>query len=84
VTGRKLDESARRLYLQGVGHMKANLHRPLWGVAKTLTVRRRGRYLEVTVFCSQVPKSELPPTGKSVGLGLGVLAVTSDGVLRRN
>jgi putative transposase len=85
-TGWKLDEPARRLYLQGVGHVKANLHRPLRGVAKTITVRRRGRHLEVTVFCSEVPKHELPPTGRSVGidLGVGVLAATSDGVLHRN
>ena len=86
VTGWKLDESARRLYLQGVGHVKLNLHRPLGGVAKTLTVRRRARHLEVTVFCSKVPKNELPPTGRSVGidLGVGVLAATSDGVLHPN
>ena len=86
MTGWRLDESARRLYLQGVGHVKLNLHRPLSGVAKTLTVRRRGRHLEVTVFCSKVPKSELPPAGRSVGidLGVGVLAATSDGVLHPN
>ena len=86
VTGWKLDESARRLYLQGVGHVKLNLHRPLSGVAKTLTVRRRARHLEVTVFCSKVPKNELPATGRSVGidLGVGVLAATSDGVLYPN
>ena len=86
VTGWKLDESARRLYLQGVGHVKLNLHRPLRGVAKTLTVRRRARHLEVTVFCSKVPKNELPATGRSVGidLGVGVLAATSDGVLHPN
>jgi hypothetical protein len=52
VRGWKLDESARRLYLQGVGHVKLNLHRRLCGVPKTLTIRRRGRHLEVTVFCS--------------------------------
>jgi putative transposase len=86
VTGWKLDDSAHRLYLQGVGHVKANLHRPLRGVAKTLTVRRRRRHLEVTVFCSGVPKNEWPETGRSVGidLGVGVLAATSDGVLRVN
>ena len=86
VTGWRLDESARRLYLQGVGHVKLNLHRPLRGVAKTLTVRRRARHLEGTVFCSKVPKSELPPAGRSVGidLGVGVLAATSDGGLHPN
>jgi putative transposase len=86
ITGWKLDETARRLYLLGVGHVKLNLHRPPRGVAKTLTVRRRRRHLEVTVFCSGVPKNELPETGRSVGidLGVGVLAATSDGVLHAN
>jgi putative transposase len=38
------------------------------------------------VFCSKVPKNEWPETGRSVGidLGVGVLAATSDGVLRVN
>jgi putative transposase len=55
-------------------------------VGKTLTGRRRGRHLEVTVFCSEVAKNELQKTGRSVGidLGVGVLAATSDGVLRSN
>jgi putative transposase len=86
VTGWKLDLSARRLYVQGVGHLKANLHRPLRGQRKTLTLRRRGRHIEVTVFCSKVPRNELSPTGKVIGidLGVGVIAATSEGTLHEN
>jgi putative transposase len=86
VTGWKLDQSGRRLFLLGVGNLKIDLYRPIRGVPKTLTVRRRGRQLEATVFCAQVPKNELPSTGKAVGidLGVGVLAATSDGVLHGN
>jgi putative transposase len=86
VSGWKLTESSRRLYLQGVGHVKANLHTPLRGTPKTLVVRRRGRHLEATVFCSGVPKTELAPTGNSIGidLGVGVLVATSEGTLHPN
>ena len=84
--GWKLDVKARRLYVQGVGHVKIKLHRPPRGVPKTLTVARRGRHVEATIFCAEVPKNELPPTGRAVGidLGVGVLAATSDGVLHEN
>jgi putative transposase len=86
VSGWKLEESSHRLYLQGIGHVKANLHRPLRGSPKTLTVRRRGRHLEATLFCADVAKAELAPTGKSIGidLGVGVLAATSEGTLHPN
>jgi len=86
VSGWKLEESSHRLYVQGIGHLKANLHRPLRGTPKTLTVRRRGRHLEATVFCADVPKTEHAPTGKSIGidLGVGVLVATSEGIFHPN
>ncbi len=86
VSGWRLDEKARCLYVQGVGHVKTNCHRPLRGTPKTLTVARRGRQLEATVFCSDVPADELPPTGRAIGIDLGVrvLAATSDGRLHEN
>lgn len=81
--GWRLDEKTRRLYIQGVGHVKLNLHRPLAGTAKTLTIARRGAHLEATVFCAKVPKQLLPATGNMVGLdlGVGVLVAGSDGTL---
>ena len=42
-TGWKLDEGAKRLYVQGVGQLKVRLHRRLGGTPKTATVRREGR-----------------------------------------
>ena len=86
LNGWKFEEGSRRLYIQGVGHVKLNIHRPLRGTPKTLTVRRRGRHLEATVFCAGVPKAELAPTGKAIGidLGVGVLAATSEGTLYVN
>jgi putative transposase len=86
VSGWKLHAEQKRLYLQGVGHVKVKLHRSLSGVAKTITVARRGGRFEVTVFCAEVPKDLLAPTGRSVGIDMGitVLAATSDGVLHEN
>src|SRR5207302_3800495 len=37
-SGWRLKEGDRRLYLQGVGHVKIKLHRPLRGIPKTLHV----------------------------------------------
>jgi putative transposase len=76
VSGWKLDEEARRLYLQGVGHVEA----------KTATVRREGRRFRVTVFCVGVPARPLPRAGRAVGVDVGVtnLLATSDGALVPN
>ncbi|MDQ6949826.1 MAG: helix-turn-helix domain-containing protein, partial [Actinomycetota bacterium] len=82
-SGWKVDEDARRLYLQGVGHIRLRLHQPLRGEARTITVRRSGRHWDVTVFCANVAARPLPATGHQVGIDLGVsvLLATSDGDL---
>jgi putative transposase len=49
-SGWRLNEESRRLYLHGVGHVKVRLHRPLRGVPKTITVRRVGVDVGVTVL----------------------------------
>lgn len=81
ITGWKLDEASKRLYLRGVGHVKVRLHRPVRGTPKTITVRRVGRRWQVTVFCTNVPAQPLPATGRDVGIDVGVtvLAALSDG-----
>lgn len=86
LNGSKLKEGPRRLYIKGVGDVKLNYHRPLRGIPKTLTVRKKGRHLEATVFCSEVPKKELASTGKAIGIDLGVsvLVCTSDGTFYDN
>jgi putative transposase len=70
--GWKLDEAAGRLYLQGVGHVKIGLHRPVRGTPKTITVARVGRRWQVTVFCTDVPARPLPTAGEEIGVDVGV------------
>jgi putative transposase len=70
--------------LQGVGEVKVRLHRELQGTPKAITVARKGRRWWVTTLrCVDVPAQPLAPTGKQVGIDLGVCApvATSDGVL---
>ncbi len=80
-SGWKLDPDAHRLYLLGVGQVKAKLHRALPGRPKTAIVKREGRRWWVVVQCDQVPARPLPATGRKVGIDLGVasLATTSLG-----
>jgi putative transposase len=85
-SGWKLDTDTRRLHLYGVGAVPVRFHRRLQGEARTLTVRRRGRHWEVTVFCAQVPPRRLAATGTGVGIDVGVTVwvATSEGELFAN
>jgi putative transposase len=75
-----------RLRVQGVGHVKIRLHRPLEGEARTLTVRRQGRRWWATIQCRNIPARRLPPTGRSTGVdrGVAVAAACADGTLHAN
>jgi putative transposase len=81
--GWRLDAERRRLHLYGVGDLKVRLHRPLRGAPKAITVAREGRRWYVSVRCVEVAAERLRPTGRSVGIDLGVCVVvaTSDGKL---
>jgi len=70
----------------GIGGIKMRLHRPIRGTPKAITVRREGRRWWVTIRCVDVPGEPLPPTGRDVGIDLGVnvLVATSDGTLITN
>jgi putative transposase len=82
-SGWKVKEADRRLYLLGIGEVKANYHRPLEGVAKAITVKREGAKWWLSVRCVDVPARPLERSGREVGVDLGVanLAATSDGEL---
>lgn len=78
--------SANRLYLQGVGHVKTKIHRPLPGRAKTCIVKREGKRWWVVIQYDQVEVKPLASTGDIVGIDLGtrVLYATSDAELATN
>jgi putative transposase len=81
--GWKLKADARRLYLYGIGDVRILLHRALQGTPKTITVKREGRHWYVSIRCTDVEPMPLAPTGREVGIDLGVvnLVATSDGEL---
>ena len=81
--GWKLETEAGRLHLRGVGHVRVNLHREIKGTPKAITVTRQGRHWFVSIRCTGVEPRPLAPTGREVGIDLGVvnLVATSDGEL---
>jgi putative transposase len=74
-----------RAYLQGVGQVKVNVHRPVVGGVKMLRLKREGRRWYVIVVAERQPVP-LPATGRMVGLDVGVarFATTSDGQIVHN
>jgi putative transposase len=81
--GWKVKVEHRRLHLMGIGEIKANFHRPMAGEAKAIAVRREGAKWWLNVQCANVPAELLAPTGREVGIDLGVsnMVATSDGAL---
>jgi putative transposase len=70
-----------RVYLQGVGHVKATVHRAIEGRVKTISVKREGRRWFLILSCDDVPLMPLEPSGAVIGIDVGVVsfATTSDG-----
>lgn len=69
-----------RLRIQGAGHVKIRLHRPVEGRIKTLTVKREaGRWF--VCFSVECDREMLPGTNSEIGIDVGLanFAVLSDG-----
>ena len=79
--GCRWQPETRRVYLQGIGHVKVTVHRQVQGRVKTIQVRREGRRWMLVLSCDQVPTRPLEPTQATVGVDLGIasFAATSDG-----
>jgi putative transposase len=71
----------RRVYLQGIGHVKVDLHRGVAGRVKTIQIKRQGRRWMLVLSCDGFPTNPLPVSGRQVGIDVGVVsfATTSDG-----
>jgi putative transposase len=72
---------ARKIHLQGIGHVKVTVHRRVEGRVKTIQVRREGRRWMLILSCDQVPTRPLEPTQAAVGVDVGItsFATTSNG-----
>jgi putative transposase len=71
----------RRVYLQGIGQVKVDLHREVAGRVKTIQIKRKGRRWILVLSCDDVPTNPLPVAGGRVGVDVGIVsfATTSDG-----
>lgn len=77
--GFKID--GRRLRLTKIGRIAVRWHRPIEGRIKTVRIVRRADGWYACFACEVEPPTPLPPTGKTVGVDVGVasLLTTSDG-----
>jgi putative transposase len=71
----------KRVYLQGVGQVKVEVHRQVQGRVKTIQIKRQGRRWMLVLSCDDVPANALPATGRQAGIDVGItsFATTSDG-----
>ena len=69
------------VYFQGIGHVKVRQHRDVKGDIKTITVKRQGKRWFVILSCDNVPQENLPKTGQTAGVdvGINVYAMTDSG-----
>ncbi len=74
------------IVLSKIGRVAAHWSRPLQGIPKTATIIREADGWYITFACEGVPARPLPPTGREVGidLGLKVFLMRSDGVFVEN
>ena len=70
-----------RLFLSKIGHIKIQLHRPIEGTIKTLTIKRSATGKWYAVFSCEVEPKRLPFTTEAVGadVGLESFATLSNG-----
>lgn len=71
----------KRVYLQGIGNIKACVHRTVEGRVKTIQIKRQGRRWMLVLSYDDVPPNPLPATGRHAGIdvGVAVFATVSDG-----
>jgi putative transposase len=71
----------RRVYLQGVGQVKVELHRQVAARVKTIQIKRVGRHWMLVLSCDEVVTNALPATGRQAGVDVGIVryATLSDG-----
>jgi putative transposase len=78
-TGAKID--GRRLKLFGIGRVAVRWHRAIEGRIKTVRILHKAGQWFVCFACQVVKPLPLPPTGRAIGIdvGVSVLLTTSEG-----
>ena len=74
-----------KLRIQGAGHIKVNLHRPLEGVVKTVTIKREAGHW-FACFSVERGAQPLPASDRATGIDVGLdsFAVLADGTEIQN
>ena len=74
------------LSLSKIGRIRINLHRPIEGTPKTVTISREADGWYACISCEGVPIQPLPMTGRETGIdvGLKVFLVTARGLIVEN
>jgi putative transposase len=69
------------LNLSKIGRIRVQLHRPLAGTPKTVTISREADGWYACISCAEVPTQPLPLTGHETGIdvGLKVFLITAEG-----
>lgn len=76
----------KRILVPKMGLVRISLHRPLEGTPTTLKLKRINGKWFAMIGCDNVPEKPLAPTGKEIGIDLGLLSfvTTSDGEIFEN
>jgi putative transposase len=69
------------LNLSKIGRIRVQLHRPLAGTPKTVTISREADGWYACISCAEVPTQPLPLTGHETGIDVGLKAflITAEG-----
>ena len=74
-SGAKLD--GRRLELYGIGRVAVRWHRPIEGTIKTVRIIHKAGRWYAAFACEVEGKPELPKTGRTVGIDVGISALVT-------
>jgi len=79
VKGWKID--GKRVYMQGIGRVRVNWHRPMTGTPKTMRVIYRAKRWYAVFACEVGEYGLLPLTERAIGIDVGIasLLTLSDG-----
>ena len=76
--GTKLLEDKKHVEIYGLGKVKIKYHRPFEGICKTVTLTKKANKYYLCLSCDDLPIIPLAPTGKEIGIDLGLNSYITD------